>query len=186
SYDLNLSTQTIGDPLRCRVRVGIYVPDPVDTQYGSWLSWGPGKYYYDESGHFWVTSSAPTAYFKTTAPVGTETFSPTDTIHITWEVNGFTGNEGKVRIYFYNGQSWSIVAYNLDLANGSYDLDLSTQTIVDPLRCRVRAGIYVPDAEGSQYGLWLSWGPGEYYYDESGHFWVTSSAPTAYFKTTAP
>ncbi|MGC8789852.1 MAG: hypothetical protein ACP5QM_08105, partial [Caldisericum sp.] len=112
-------------------------------------------------------STTPTSYIKTTSPTGSEVFSPTDTIHITWEVAGFTGTEGKIRVLFLNGQSWSVVAQNIDLANGSFDLNLSTQTIVDPLRCRVRVGIYNPST-----GYWLTWGPGKQYYHESGHFWV--------------
>ncbi|MGC8758197.1 MAG: hypothetical protein ACP5QX_07135 [Caldisericaceae bacterium] len=189
SYDLDLSTQTIVDPLRCRVRVGIY--NPVT---GNWLTWTQGNYsgqYYDESGHFWVENTTPaTKYIQTTYPLGNEAFSPTSTIPITWSVSGFVGTEGKVRVYFYNGQDWSIVAYNLNLASGSYYLDLSNQTIVDPLRCRVRVGIYVPSPAGSQYGDWLTWIQGNYsgqYYDESGHFWAVSSSPTnKYIQTTSP
>ena len=161
SYDIDLSTKTIVDPLRCRVRAGIY-----DPTTGAWLTWGTGKQYYDESGHFWIITPSPTQYFKTTAPVGTETFSPTDTITVTWDVEGFMGTEGKVRVLFYNGSSWQLVASDLDLADGSYDIDLSTKTIVDPLRCRVRAGIYDPTT-----GAWLTWTNGQFY-DESGHFWV--------------
>ncbi|MGC9001319.1 hypothetical protein, partial [Caldisericum sp.] len=108
-------------------------------------------------------------YIKTTSPTGSEVFSPTDTIHVTWEVAGFTGKEDKykIRVLFFNGKSWSVVAQNIDLANGSFDLNLSTQTIVDPLRCRVRVGIYDPSTGG-----WLTWDTGKQYYDESGHFWV--------------
>ncbi|MCW1311240.1 MAG: hypothetical protein OH324_00230, partial [Candidatus Parvarchaeota archaeon] len=112
-------------------------------------------------------SENPTSYIKTTSPIGNEIFSPTDTLHITWDVEGFTGTEGKIRVLFFNGQSWSVVASNLDLQDGSYDLNLSTQTIADPLRCRVRVGIYDPST-----GAWLTWGTGKQYYDESGHFWV--------------
>ena len=160
SYDIDLSTKTIVDPLRCRVRAGIY-----DPTTGAWLTWTNGQYY-DESGHFWIVDTSPTQYFKTTYPVGTEVFSPTDTIHVTWDVEGFTSTEGKVRVLFYNGSSWQLVASDLDLADGSYDIDLSTKTIVDPLRCRVRAGIYDPTT-----GAWLTWTNGQFY-DESGHFWV--------------
>ena len=170
SYDLDLSKQTISDPLRCRVRVGIYVPSSPGSLGGPWYHEG-SNYFYDESGHFWVTSASPTKYIKTTYPLGDASFTPTDTIHITWEVNGFTGTEGKIRVLFYNGDTWSIVAGNLDIANGSYDLDLSKQTISDPLRCRVRVGIYVPSSPGSLGGPWYHEGS-NYFYDESGHFWV--------------
>ena len=111
-------------------------------------------------------------YIKTTYPTGTEVFSPTDTIHVTWDVEGFTGTEGKIRIFFYNGQSWSPVASNLDLADGYYDINLSSYTIVDPLRCRVRVGIYIPNSDDPSLGPWLTWGTNKQYYDESGHFWV--------------
>ncbi len=162
SYDLDLTGKTISDPLRCRVRVGAY-----DPATGAWLTWGTNGQYYDESGHFWVIDPSPTKYFKTTYPVGTEVFSPTGTINVTWDVAGFAGTEGKIRVLFYNGSTWSLVASNLDLADGSYDLNLSTQTIVDPLRCRVRVGAYDPAT-----GAWLTWGTNGQYYDESGHFWV--------------
>jgi hypothetical protein len=80
----------------------------------------------------------------------------------------YTGTYGGGVFKSINGGStWSLVASNLDLADGSFDLDLSTQTIVDPLRCRVRVGIYDPAT-----GAWLTWGTGKQYYDESGHFWV--------------
>ena len=169
SYDIDLSTKTIVDPLRCRVRAGIY-----DPTTGAWLTWTNGQYY-DESGHFWIVDTSPTQYFKTTYPVGTEVFSPTDTITVSWDVEGFTGTEGKIRVLFYNGSSWQLVASDLNLADGSYDIDLSTKTIVDPLRCRVRAGIYDPTT-----GAWLTWTDGTHtgqYYDESGHFWVKDSIP---------
>jgi|GEM_PF-6147494 len=162
SYDLNLTGMTIVDPLRCRVRAGIY-----DPATGNWLTWGTGKQYYDESGHFWVVSSLPTVYIKHTYPIGDEVFNPTDTIHVAWNVEGFTGTEGKVRVLFYDGLNWTIVASNLDLADGSYDLNLTGITIVDELRVRVRVGIYDPATNA-----WLTWGTGKQYYDESGHFWV--------------
>ncbi len=162
SFDITLSDKTIVDPLRCRVRAGIY-----DPATGAWLTWGTNGQYYDESGHFWIVDTSPTKYFKTTAPIGTEVFSPTSTIHITWDEEGFTETEGKVRVLFYNGSTWSLVASNLNLADGSFDLNLSTQTIVDPLRCRVRVGAYDPVT-----GAWLTWGTNGQYYDESGHFWV--------------
>ena len=163
-YDINLSSYTIVDPLRCRVRVGIY-----DPATGAWLTWGTGGQYYDESGHFWVVSSTPSRYIKTTYPLGTEIVSPSSNLHVTWDVEGFTGTEGKIRIFFYNGSTWSPVASNLDLEDGSYDINLSSYTIIDPLRCRVRVGIYNPAT-----GAWLTWGTYGQYYDESGHFWVIS------------
>ncbi|MBP9019214.1 MAG: hypothetical protein KBG04_05280 [Bacteroidales bacterium] len=109
-------------------------------------------------------------FFHTTSPMGTQSFIPTDTIHITWDVEGFIGTEGKVRILFYNGSSWDIIVDNLNLADGSYDLNLTGRTIIDPLRCRVRAGAY-----NSSTGAWLTWSSGGYsgqYYDEIGHFWI--------------
>ena len=162
SYDLDLAGKTISDPLRCRVRVGAY--DPATS---AWLTWGTNGQYYDESGHFWIVDTSPTKYFKTTAPICSEVFSPTDTINVTWDVEGFAGTEGRIRVLFYNGLTWEIVASNLDLSDGSYDLDLTGKTISDPLRCKVRAGIYDPNT-----GLWLTWGTNGQYYDESGHFWV--------------
>ncbi len=162
SFDLDLTGKTISDPLRCRVRVGIYDPNT-----GAWLTWGTNGQYYDESGHFWVIDPSPTKYLKTAYPIGSEVFLPTDTINVTWNVEGFTETEGKVRIFFYNGSTWSLVASNLDLADGSFDLDLTGKTISDPLRCRVRVGIYDPNT-----GAWLTWGTNGQYYDESGHFWV--------------
>jgi len=42
------------DPLRCRIRIGIYNP-----LTGAWLTWTDGTHtgqYYDESGHFWLTA----------------------------------------------------------------------------------------------------------------------------------
>jgi len=116
-------------------------------------------------------------YFKTTSPLGDETFSPTDKIHVTWHVEGFTGTEGKIRILFYPGgggpyNGWYMVTTNLDLADGSYDIDTSLYPMVDPLRCRVRIGIYNPST-----GAWLIWTDGTHtgqYYDESGHFWIVN------------
>ena len=109
----------------------------------------------------------PPPTLTTISPDGTQVYLPTSTIHVTWDVEGFTGTEGKVRVFFFNGLTWEIVASNLDLADGSFDIDLSTKTIADPLRCRVRTGIYDPDT-----GFWLTWGTSGQYYDESGHFWV--------------
>ncbi|MEM3423783.1 MAG: hypothetical protein QXE05_10030 [Nitrososphaeria archaeon] len=45
----------------------------------------------------YVKAESPTAYFTTTFPTGGEVFSPSGTIHVTWDVEGFTGTEGNKR-----------------------------------------------------------------------------------------
>jgi len=117
--------------------------------------------------------------FKITSPIGSEVFSPTDTITVSWEVAGFTGTEGKIRVLFFNDANspykWATVAYDLPIQNGSVTIDLSKYTISDPLRCKVRVGIYIPDSVGSKYGLWLTWTSGTQsgsYFDETGYFSV--------------
>jgi len=62
-----------------------------------------------------------------------------------------------------------MVANNLDLADGSYDIDTSLYPMVDPLRCRIRICIHNPAT-----GAWLTWGTGKQYYDESGHYWINT------------
>ena len=139
----------------CKIRVDNY--DPATN----------ASIVHDTSPPFTIGYAPPSKFFKTTYPLGNEIFLPTDTIHVTWDVEGFTGTEGKVRVLFYNGSYWTIEVQNLDLADGSFDINLSTKTIIDPLRVRVRVGIYDPAT-----GAWLTWGTGKQYYDESGHFWV--------------
>ena len=136
----------------------------------------------------WIFPS-PSQYFKTNFPLGDNVFSTNDTIHITWDVEGFTGDEGRIRILFYPGgggpyAGWYPIAANLPIEDGSYDIDLSNLRDIngnpipmhDPLRCRVRVGIYVPSSPGSFGGAWLKWntpyGTQGQYYDETGHFWI--------------
>lgn len=147
--------------------------------------------------NFNFINAQTTKYFKTLSPKGNEHFFPTDTIHISWDVEGFTGTEGKIRIFFYTGgrsdgkyDGWYPIAGNLPLQDGSYDLNLSTLNqdlegtpieFWDPLRFRIRVGIYVPSSPGSWKGGWLTWttpyGKTGQYYDETGHFWVILTLP---------
>ena len=121
------------------------------------------------------------AYFEhnyikfTTNPAG-QTYSPTDTLTVSWDVEGFTGTEGKIKIFFFNATNpgnwykWVEVTPSggLDIADDSYLIDLSQFQIEDPLRCRLRIGISTPSG-------WLKWSDGTYsgtYFDETGYFWV--------------
>lgn len=165
SFDVDLSTKTIVDPLRCRVRVGIYSPST-----GMWLYDGNSQFY-DEVGHFWVTDETPTKYIKTTIPNGNMIVKDNDTINVYWDVEGFTGSEGKIRVLFYSGKAWHFVAKNLPLQDGDISFNLSAYTIDDLMRCRVRFGVYVPDPAGSQFDYWYMEGD-QAFYDETGHFWV--------------
>ncbi len=165
TFDIDLSTKTIVDPLRCRVRVGVYSPST-----GMWLSDGIHQFY-DEVGHFWVTDETPTKYIKTTSPNGNMIVKDNDTINVFWDVEGFEGSEGKIRVLFYSGKAWHFVAYNLPLQDGNISFNLSAYTIDDPMRCRVRVGVYVPDPIDSQFGDWYMEGD-QAFYDETGHFWA--------------
>ena len=100
----------------CIIRVGNY-----DTSTGDWIV-------YDDSDNTFTVTTQDN-YFKTTYPVGTEIIS-TSTLHVTWDVEGFTGTEGKIRILYYTGggglyNSWYMVAANINLADGSFDIDTS-------------------------------------------------------------
>jgi len=175
SYTIDLSKFNIADPLRCKVRVGVYNPDT-----GLWLTWTSGTQsgtYIDETGYFSVYSTPPTtSSIHITTNLKGQVFSPTDTITVSWEVAGFTGTEGKIRVLFFGDANsptkWTTVVDNLPIANGSYTIDLSKFNIADPLRCKVRVGVYNPDT-----GLWLTWTSGTQsgtYIDETGYFWVIS------------
>jgi hypothetical protein len=114
-------------------------------------------------------------YIKITSSLEGQVFSPTDTVTVSWQVAGFTGTEGKIRVLFFGDASsstkWTTVAYNLPIQNGSVTIDLSKFTISDPLRCKVRVGIYIPDSSDPKNGLWFTWTSGTYF-DETGYFWV--------------
>ncbi|MCD6109068.1 MAG: hypothetical protein J7J89_06345, partial [Thermoplasmata archaeon] len=154
-------------------------PENTSTLYAATRGSGVFKYIY----------SAPSQYFKTNFPDGDNVFSTNDTIHITWDVEGFTGDEGRIRIFFYPGgggpySGWYPIVGDLPIQDGSHDLDLSDLRdingnpipLYDPLRCRIRVGIYVPSSPGSFGGPWLKWntpyGTKGQYYDETGHFWI--------------
>ncbi|MGC8944006.1 MAG: ABC transporter substrate-binding protein, partial [Caldisericia bacterium] len=136
------------------------------------------------------------SYFKTLTPVGDEIYSTTDTIHISWDIEGIDSSEypnARIRILLYTGgprsdglySGWYPIAANLPLQDGSYDLDLSTLThdldnapieFIDPLKFRIRVGVYIPNKPDAWTGGWLTWttpyGKTGSYYDETGHFWV--------------
>ena len=120
-------------------------------------------------------------YIKfTTNPAG-NTYSPTDTFTVSWDVEGFTGTEGKIKIFFFNATNpgnWSkwvevTPSGGLDIADDSYLIDLSQFQIEDPLRCKLRIGISTPSG-------WLKWSDGTYsgtYFDETGYFEVIDLDP---------
>ncbi|MGC9101097.1 MAG: hypothetical protein ACP5HC_07565, partial [Caldisericum sp.] len=161
-----------------------------DPLTGRWLTWTAGDQsgtYIDETGYFRVYSSPPTtSYIRITTNLKGQVFSPTDTITVSWEVAGFTGTEGNIRVLFFNGQSWSILPPKIDLANGSYTINLSNLKdkdgnsikIKDPFRCRIRVGVYDPSTgvpSDPLTGRWLTWTAGDQsgtYIDETGQFWV--------------
>jgi len=96
-----------------------------------------------------------TEYIRTTYPYDDSMFTTTSVIPVTWTVEGFSdAPDARIRVLFYNGDTWTIVAGDLPVESGSYDLDLSGFEIVDPLRCRVRVGVYTPSSPGSFGGPW--------------------------------
>ena len=117
------------------------------------------------------------------SPQGGATIT-SSSLPISWTLEGFTGNEGKVRILFYGGgeatstTGWQLVRDNLPLSSGSYTLDLTTVSISDPSRCKLRIGVYNPSTNN-----WVTWSQGsytgQYYVDTSFSVqFITSSAST--------
>jgi len=133
---------------------------------------------------FPITPPPAPKYIKILTPMQNDSYQPNGTITVTWDVNGF-GAEAlqgmKIRVLFFNDVNspnmWATVAYNLPIQNDSVTINLSQFTIADPLRCKVRVGIYIPDSVGSKDGIWDTWQNGIYtatWIAESGYFWVVN------------
>ena len=126
-----------------------------------------------------LSSSTSTKKISITSPIAGSTIT-SNSLVISWNIQGFTGNEGKIRILFYGGgasgtaSDWKIIQENLPVASGNYTLNLSNVAIADPSRCSVRVGIYNPNT-----GNWVTWTEGNYtgqYYADSGHFSIVKSS----------
>ncbi len=181
SYTLDLTTVSISDPGRCKLRIGVYNPST-----NTWVTWSQGSY----TGQYYVDTSFSVQFTATkkvniVSPRGGATIT-SQSLPISWTLQGFTGNEGKVRILFYGGgdetstASWQLVKDDLPLSSGTYNLNLSNINITDPLRCQIRIGVYDPST-----GNWLTWKQDPYtgqYYDDSGHFTILTATTPSYRK----
>jgi len=179
SYTLDLTTVSISDPSRCKLRIGVYNPST-----NNWVTWSQGSY----TGQYYVDTSFSVQFITSkkvtiVSPQGGATIT-SSSLPISWTLEGFTGNEGKVRILFYGGgeatstTGWQLVRDNLPLSSGSYTLDLTTVSISDPSRCKLRIGVYNPSTNN-----WVTWSQGsytgQYYVDTSFSVqFITSSAST--------
>jgi len=114
---------------------------------------------------------SPSKKITIVSPKGGATIT-SQSLPISWTLQGFTGNEGKVRILFYGGgdatstTGWQLVKDNLPLSSGSYTLDLTTVSISDPSRCKLRIGVYDPSTNS-----WVTWSQGSY----TGQYYVDTS-----------
>ena len=82
---------------------------------------------------------SPSSQIELLYPNGGESFNSEDTVNIKWTSSNLT--KGKIRIYLFDGEEWSLIASNLSINDNSYTWtvpDVSSQ------ECKIRIENYNP------------------------------------------